>query len=99
MRPARKGPENQGEKRSTGGGELASMRPARKGPENRPARSPSGEEPRVASMRPARKGPENRTTGPPSPACCAARFNEAGPQGAGKPVGISKTAARKFMLQ
>ena len=60
------------------------MRPARKGPENRPASARPASE-HQASMRPARKGPENpgrmrrRRAG-------RRRFNEAGPQGAGKPV-------------
>ena len=60
------------------------MRPARKGPENQlPLRTPQAGA--KASMRPARKGPENRC------ACrqttmAADRFNEAGPQGAGKPL-------------
>ena len=35
-------------------------------------------------MRPARKGPENRTSVTPALACGIC-FNEAGPQGAGKP--------------
>ena len=59
------------------------MRPARKGPENRGV-SERGAGAGRASMRPARKGPENRGTTqcdpPPAPG-----FNEAGPQGAGKP--------------
>ena len=86
MRPARKGPENRTAAEHRGPPADASMRPARKGPENR--RQPRGH-PQLrplASMRPARKGPENRTREfkgggrPPG-------FNEAGPQGAGKPFG------------
>ena len=58
------------------------MRPARKGPENWDAAG-GAVAGRGASMRPARKGPENH-----APAAGRApdggRFNEAGPQGAGK---------------
>ena len=61
----------------------ASMRPARKGPENQASRPPAARRP-DASMRPARKGPENRESECDS--CHSIlRFNEAGPQGAGKP--------------
>ena len=49
-------------------------------------------------MRPARKGPEN-----PSPAADVrpgpTRFNEAGPQGAGKPLDILSFSAASAMLQ
>ena len=44
-------------------------------------------------MRPARKGPENRGQGPRIAARDGACFNEAGPQGAGKPR-RSRPAAR-----
>ena len=60
------------------------MRPARKGPENPSPDDDSAAVGGVPSMRPARKGPENRAVraaGLPS----ASSFNEAGPQGAGKP--------------
>ena len=71
------------------------MRPARKGPEN--LTSPEGEPTLVeaASMRPARKGPENQ----PSSfrfASTRFRFNEAGPQGAGKPR-VNSTPLRGFI--
>ena len=83
MRPARKGPENLDQWKESVKGLKASMRPARKGPENAQflvGRLGLDE----ASMRPARKGPENAL------ACGRGRgapmgFNEAGPQGAGKP--------------
>ena len=65
----------------------ASMRPARKGPENGVALADRRER-RLASMRPARKGPEN-AAGPPGPGGRPPRFNEAGPQGAGKPAGAA----------
>ena len=59
------------------------MRPARKGPEN--LIQSVAERVRVAaSMRPARKGPENVLRGGHF-FCTWIRFNEAGPQGAGKP--------------
>ena len=82
MRPARKGPENGERMRGRYRGDAASMRPARKGPEN-PHINLSDLADVPASMRPARKGPENsrpggRRAGRPF------RFNEAGPQGAGK---------------
>ena len=62
------------------------MRPARKGPENQ--QEPEAGAPVVgqASMRPARKGPENHT-GHRRSSYATVRFNEAGPQGAGKPGG------------
>ena len=83
MRPARKGPENHPGHRRLRRRDDASMRPARKGPENRPLAVVH----RIrlsASMRPARKGPENLR---PLDRCTVNRhgFNEAGPQGAGKP--------------
>ena len=71
------------------------MRPARKGPENREqvgeqdARLAGG-----ASMRPARKGPENRAPRFRGGAGRGRRFNEAGPQGAGKPPGQRRAADR-----
>ena len=58
------------------------MRPARKGPENGEVER-RGEDPADASMRPARKGPENSWKHPGS-GFGLPRFNEAGPQGAGK---------------
>ena len=59
------------------------MRPARKGPEN--VDGGGGQRAAaVASMRPARKGPENLPL-PGLPGGAAGGFNEAGPQGAGKP--------------
>ena len=98
MRPARKGPENlQHEQASRAVEQLASMRPARKGPEN-PIRGVRGVGSRVASMRPARKGPENRKR----PANLTERtlsFNEAGPQGAGKPSTNCLSSRRCSRLQ
>ena len=64
------------------------MRPARKGPENLLEWMKEVKSNR-ASMRPARKGPENPTSASsslPPPM----RFNEAGPQGAGKPSGCTR---------
>ena len=77
--------------------DVASMRPARKGPENR---GPQGRQPDAlgASMRPARKGPENlalRGAGRPA----GHRFNEAGPQGAGKPLRAGSRSAETDQLQ
>ena len=68
------------------------MRPARKGPENLVAhihRMPEGV---LASMRPARKGPENRGAAPGLERD-PRRFNEAGPQGAGKPCAPRRSLA------
>ena len=84
MRPARKGPENRlapGRRARRRPG--ASMRPARKGPENH-ALDWISEHVSSASMRPARKGPENPCV-PAGSGMARACFNEAGPQGAGKP--------------
>ena len=60
------------------------MRPARKGPENLVAASYQQARVAFASMRPARKGPENRRERGGSHGSSMS-FNEAGPQGAGKP--------------
>ena len=60
------------------------MRPARKGPENR-QEIERAERVGIASMRPARKGPENTIFGK-SRTVDNGCFNEAGPQGAGKPA-------------
>ena len=73
-------------------GALASMRPARKGPENRRTGDVSSAG-REASMRPARKGPENHGRTRRRTARGRACFNEAGPQGAGKPQ-CPKTSGR-----
>ena len=58
------------------------MRPARKGPENG-RRGHVAADLVGASMRPARKGPEN-LRGCSESSITYRRFNEAGPQGAGK---------------
>ena len=85
MRPARKGPENLRPRRRREPRERpASMRPARKGPENLLPPGTRVTLPGIASMRPARKGPENRRRAG-APVHRSGRFNEAGPQGAGKP--------------
>ena len=74
------------------------MRPARKGPENH-ARIPAAVARDVASMRPARKGPENRAMQRPTGRRSTPGFNEAGPQGAGKPRtlrSMARSATRRF---
>ena len=68
------------------------MRPARKGPENQQAPVKPVSD-RLASMRPARKGPENHINRNASDSSYA-RFNEAGPQGAGKPAAGRRPRAR-----
>ena len=97
MRPARKGPENEGFTAPRKLVDSPSMRPARKGPENCPANAPFLR--RIPpSMRPARKGPENEgkmlamSGGPLA-------FNEAGPQGAGKPADGSRAPTGLLSLQ
>ena len=73
------------------------MRPARKGPEN--VMRPSGRHAdRDASMRPARKGPEN---GGPRDRHGAPqhRFNEAGPQGAGKRLPLTCQAQSRISFK
>ena len=98
MRPARKGPENPVTRKARRQlPEQASMRPARKGPENL-----SSNHANVAivnaSMRPARKGPENRRGGGCGRAWLEG-FNEAGPQGAGKPSALTRLPSRELPLQ
>ena len=66
------------------------MRPARKGPENRVTKL-LPDKPTAASMRPARKGPENLKLHGVRLAELRAGFNEAGPQGAGKPSAAPST--------
>ena len=60
------------------------MRPARKGPENPTIARTADLTATAASMRPARKGPENLCR-PAARGWRSRCFNEAGPQGAGKP--------------
>ena len=72
------------------------MRPARKGPEN-VAGVVALLERISASMRPARKGPENNIE-EQAPAR-AVGFNEAGPQGAGKPAAPVRSPPASRSLQ
>ena len=98
MRPARKGPENlQRLRRAQVVAARTSMRPARKGPENRHRRR-DGDDVGRTSMRPARKGPENQV--PPIRVLGHCHdFNEAGPQGAGKPGSRASDWAISARLQ
>ena len=99
MRPARKGPENHCAGRHRAGApRRPSMRPARKGPENLVHRPADAVEHGRPSMRPARKGPENRCSTSRTTAATSA-FNEAGPQGAGKPQGGGAWRGRGGPLQ
>ena len=74
------------------------MRPARKGPENLEIGARERRVPGVASMRPARKGPENHVN-PATSSTIQGGFNEAGPQGAGKPITVATNDAHLSMLQ
>ena len=74
------------------------MRPARKGPENRQTAITWQELINLASMRPARKGPENQPL-QTIRAGLLHRFNEAGPQGAGKPGADTHAAVLVTELQ
>ena len=98
MRPARKGPENRAFRKRFNALNMASMRPARKGPENLEPRPQPPTLQRVASMRPARKGPENPSR-PCSVSSTSSGFNEAGPQGAGKPHFAEEPIWREWWLQ
>ena len=73
------------------------MRPARKGPENPPIRILRAVAYR-ASMRPARKGPENQIFNGRKN-YVELGFNEAGPQGAGKPTVRRPAGTRATRLQ